>query len=67
MRHFAANMWRRQPNREVNAKLKQLYCAPSQREFDKIYAELNKMLNKKDKGVDGQTDREEEILSLSIR
>lgn len=49
MRHFATNLWRHQKDDEVVNKLKVLCGAQDERDFDKLYAELKKMLTKEGK------------------
>jgi hypothetical protein len=45
MRHFAANIWRRQKKKEVVQKLKYVCCCRTKEKFDKKLDELDKLLN----------------------
>jgi hypothetical protein len=45
MRHFAANIWRRQKKKEVVQKLKSLCGCRTKEKFEDTLAELNKVLN----------------------
>ena len=45
MRHFAANIWKRQKNKDVIKALKALCMAREERHFDKRLEELYKLLN----------------------
>jgi hypothetical protein len=47
MRHFAANLWRRQKKKEAIDKLKVLCMAEDERTFDKKFKDLDKILNEK--------------------
>jgi hypothetical protein len=49
LRHFAANFWRRQRNKEVCDKVKALCCVRTEHHFKETIRELNKMLNQADK------------------
>ncbi|WVZ51010.1 hypothetical protein U9M48_002202 [Paspalum notatum var. saurae] len=49
VRHFTTNLWRHQKDDEVVNKLKVLCGAQDERDFDKLYAELKKMLTKEGK------------------
>jgi hypothetical protein len=45
MRHFAANIWRRQKKKEVVKKLKSLCACRTREKFEDTLAELQKVLN----------------------
>ena len=45
MRHFAANIWRRQKKKEVVQKLKSLCGCRTKEKFEETLAELHKVLN----------------------
>jgi hypothetical protein len=45
MRHFTANIWRRQKKKEVVQKLKSLCGCRTKEKFEDTLAELNKVLN----------------------
>jgi hypothetical protein len=45
MRHFAANIWRRQKKKEVVQKLKSLCGCQTKEKFEETLAELQKVLN----------------------
>jgi hypothetical protein len=45
MRHFAANIWRRQKKKEVVRKLKSLCGCQTKEKFQETLAELHKVLN----------------------
>jgi len=45
MRHFAANIWRRQKKKEVARKLKSLCGCRTKEKFEETLAELQKVLN----------------------
>jgi hypothetical protein len=45
MRHFAANIWRRQKKKEVVQKLKSLCGCRTKDKFEETLAELQKVLN----------------------
>jgi hypothetical protein len=45
MRHFAANIWRRQKKKEVVQKLKSVCCCRTKEKFDNKLDELDKLLN----------------------
>jgi hypothetical protein len=45
MRHFVANIWRRQKKKEVVQKLKSLYGCRMKEKFEETLAELQKVLN----------------------
>jgi len=45
MRHFAANIWRRQKKKEVVQKLKSLCGCRTKEKFEEMLVELQKVLN----------------------
>jgi hypothetical protein len=45
MRHFAANIWRRQKKKEVMKKLKSLCGCRMKEKFEEMLGELQKVLN----------------------
>jgi hypothetical protein len=45
MRHFAANIWRRQKKKEVVQKLKSLCGCRTKEKFQETLAKLHKVLN----------------------
>jgi hypothetical protein len=45
MRHFAANIWRRQKKKEVVKKLKSLCGCRTKEKFEEMLADLQKVLN----------------------
>jgi hypothetical protein len=45
MRHFAANIWRRQKRKEVMKKLKPLCGCRMKEKFEETLGELQKVLN----------------------
>jgi hypothetical protein len=45
MRHFAANIWRRQKKKEVVQKLKSLCGCQTKEKFEETLVELHKVLN----------------------
>jgi transposase-like protein len=49
MRHFAANIWRRQKKKEVVKKLKSLCACRTKEKFEDTLAELQKVLNATEK------------------
>jgi hypothetical protein len=49
MRHFAANMWRRQRNKEVIGKLNLLCLVHTEDKFHELYKDLYKDLNREAK------------------
>lgn len=58
MRHFAANFWRRQRNKEVCKKVKDLCCVRTEEEFKETLLDLQKDLNGQAKQwLDGLMDQ----------
>ena len=45
MRHFAANVWKRQKSKEVVGELKQLCTALEERDFNRRLGEVRALMN----------------------